>query len=106
VGALGPAASLPVSAELAEELANLRRVQEALRAGRGAEALRLLDAGSSRLDQGQLRQERLAAEVFAACQSGEVERARRAARRFLDENPATPSAARLQSSCVGAELGR
>jgi hypothetical protein len=106
VGSLGAAASLPVSAELAEELSNLRRVQEALRAGHGAEALRLLDTSSPRLDQGQLRQERLAAEVFAACQSGQLERARQAARRFLEENPATPSAARLQSSCVGPELGR
>lgn len=97
-------ASLPDSAELLEEVENLRRVQEHLRAGRGAEALRILDASSSRLGQGQLRQERLAAEVFAACQSGHTDRARDAARRFLRENPATPSAARLKTSCVGGEI--
>lgn len=96
--------ALPDSAELLEEVDNLRRVQEHLRAGRGAEALRVLDASSSRLGQGQLRQERLAAEVFAACQSGQTDRARAAARRFLRENPATPSAARLKTSCVGEEL--
>jgi hypothetical protein len=97
-------ASMSGSAELLEEVENLRRVQEHLRAGRGAEALRVLDASSSRLGQGQLRQERLAAEVFAACQSGQTERARDAARRFLNENPATPSAARLKTSCVGEEI--
>ena len=94
----------PSSAELLEEVETLRRVQEHLRAGQGAEALRVLDASSSRLGQGQLRQERLAAEVFAACGSGQIERARQAARRFVQENPATPSAARLKTSCVGAEL--
>jgi hypothetical protein len=97
-------ASMSGSAELLEEVENLRRVQEHLRAGRGAEALRVLDASSSRLGQGQLRQERLAAEVFASCQSGQTQRAREAARRFLKENPATPSAARLKTSCVGEEL--
>jgi hypothetical protein len=96
--------AMPLSAELLEEVETLRRVQEHLRAGRGAEALRVLDASASRLGQGQLRQERLAAEVFAACQSAQLERARQAARRFLQENPATPSAARLKTSCIGGEL--
>jgi hypothetical protein len=96
--------TLPDSAELLEEVNNLRRVQELLRAGRGVDALTVLDASSSRLGQGQLRQERLAAEVFAACQSGQGDRARDAARRFLLENPATPSAARLKTSCVGEEI--
>jgi hypothetical protein len=96
--------SLPVTAALLEEVATLRRVQGELRAGRGREALRLLDESSSRLGRGQLRQERLAAEVFASCQSGELDRARAAARRLLAENPATPSAERLKSSCVAGEL--
>jgi len=96
--------SLEVSADLREETALLGRVQQELRAGRGAEALRLLDASSTRLERGQLRQERLAAEVLAACQIGDLERARRSVRAFLAENPATPSAARLRSSCVGAEF--
>jgi hypothetical protein len=104
VAHLPSSGALPDSAELREEVENLSRVQEHLRAGRGAEALRVLDASSSRLGQGQLRQERLAAEVFAACQSGDKERARSAARRFLMENPATPSAARLKTSCVGEEI--
>jgi hypothetical protein len=96
--------SLEISADLREESALLARVQQELRAGRGADALRLLDASSPRLERGQLRQERLAAEVLAACQTGDVERARRGVRAFLAENPATPSAARLRSSCVGAEF--
>lgn len=100
-GVMPAVASMPISAALLEESALLKRVQEALRAGHGREALRLLDASPDRLKNGQLRQERLAAEVLAACQIGEVERARGAARRFLAENPATPSTARLAASCVG-----
>jgi hypothetical protein len=96
--------ALEASADLREETALLGRVQQELRAGRGAEALALLDASSTRLERGQLRQERLAAEVLAACQIGDLERARRSVRAFLAENPATPSAARLRSSCVGAEF--
>ena len=96
--------SLAGSADLHEETVLLRRVQQELRAGRGAEALRLLDATSPRLERGQLRQERLAAEVLAACQTGDIERARRSAQAFVSENPATPSAARLRSSCVGPEF--
>jgi hypothetical protein len=96
--------SLEASAALHEETALLKRVQQELRAGRGVEALRLLDASSARLERGQLRQERLAAEVLAACQAGELERARRSARAFAAENPATPSAARLRASCVGSEF--
>ena len=98
------AAGVEASADLQEETALLRRVQQELRVGRGARALELLDASSSRLERGQLRQERLAAEVLAACLVGDVERARRGARAFTAENPATPSAARLRSSCVGSEF--
>ncbi|HEX6271825.1 MAG TPA: hypothetical protein VFZ53_02240, partial [Polyangiaceae bacterium] len=96
--------SLEASAALHEEAALLQRVQQELRAGRGAEALRLLDASSERLERGQLRQERLAAEVLAACQTGDRARALQSARAFAAENPATPSAARLRGSCVGAEV--
>jgi len=96
--------SLEASAALHEEAVLLQRVQQELRAGRGAEALRLLDASSERLERGQLRQERLAAEVLAACQTGDRARALQSARAFAAENPATPSAARLRGSCVGAEV--
>jgi hypothetical protein len=58
------------------------------------------------LENGQLRQERLAAEVFAACQTGQVTRAERAARRFLSEHPATPAGERIRASCAGGALVR
>jgi hypothetical protein len=102
--ATGAAAGTLAAADLQEETALLRSVQQELRAGRGARALELLDTSSLRLERGQLRQERLAAEVLAACLVGDLERARRSARAFAAENPATPSLARLRSSCVGSEF--
>jgi hypothetical protein len=41
--------------------------------------------------------------VFAACQAGDLARARRAQGRFLSSYPNSPSAARVRASCVGAE---
>jgi hypothetical protein len=86
------------------ELEVLRRAQAELRAERGAAALRILDENAGRLAGGRLAQERLAVEVLAACQAGQLERARLAARRFHGENAATPAAARIRASCVGHEV--
>lgn len=80
----------------------LERVRRELRAGRGAQALALLDQTSGG---GQLGAERLAAEVFAACQAGRTERARRAAERFLRRYPAGALAARVRASCVELDRG-
>jgi hypothetical protein len=86
------------------ELEVLRRAQAELRAERGAAALRILDENAGRLAGGRLGQERLAVEVLAACQTGQLERARLAARRFHTGNAATPAAARIRASCVGHEV--
>lgn len=91
---------------LLEEIALLERVQTALRAGNGASALTLLDQSSPGPGSGQLGSERLAAEVFAACQLGDRERASRAARRFLKIYGAAPASARVRTSCAGGETGR
>lgn len=91
--------SVRIPTALSEELAVLRRVNAALRAGDGAGALAALDA-SAALDGGALHPERLAAEVLAACQAGQLQRARRAAERLLRHHASTPAAERVRSSCV------
>lgn len=89
---------------LVSELSLLERVQTELRAGRGAEALSLLDHGDRELEFKQLGAERLAAEVMAACQAGQHSRALAAGRRLMAERPPTPAAARVRTSCIGKEL--
>jgi hypothetical protein len=90
---------------LVPELALLEHVQSELRSGNGQRALQLLDRSSIDVEHSQLGAERLAAEVFAACQAGDLVRVRRAARRFLKEFPNSPSAARVRASCARAEGG-
>lgn len=94
----------PATGALGFELEVLRRAQAELRAEHGAAALRILDENAARLADGRLGQERLAVEVLAACQAGQLERARLAARRFHGENAATPAASRIRASCVGHEV--
>jgi hypothetical protein len=90
-------------ADLRQELALLERVQGELRAGNGARALELLD---ERPATRQLTTEYLAAEVFAACQIGQRDRARSAAERFLRSHPAGPLAMRVRNSCAGEKSNR
>jgi hypothetical protein len=90
---------------LAPELALLEHVQSELRSGNGRRALELLDRSSLDVEHSQLGAERLAAEVFAACQAGDLARVRRASARFLKEFPNSPSAARVRASCTRAEGG-
>ncbi len=86
---------------LEQELAALERVQAELRSGRGETALALLDSSRSRGTV--LAEERLAAEVFAACQAGQVERARRAAQSFLARNSGSFLTERVRRSCAFEE---
>lgn len=88
---------------LVQELTLLEKVQSELRAGHGAAALRLLDR-STPPEGGQLQAERLAAEVFAACQAGDVARARASARLFLSRYASSPASARVRSSCAGEQV--
>ncbi|MGC4087789.1 MAG: hypothetical protein QM756_07810 [Polyangiaceae bacterium] len=97
------AAARRKSTPLVQELTLLEKVQTELRAGRGAQALALLDSSATPAG-GQLQAERLAAEVFAACQAGDVGRARNAARSFLSRYPASPASGRVRGSCAGEEV--
>ena len=101
-----PPATNGSDSSLLEEIALLERVQVALRAGNGAQALSLLDQSSAANGSGQLGSERLAAEVFAACQVGDRQRASRAARRFFRDYPKTPASDRVRASCAGEDSGQ
>ena len=109
VGGEGEAYSTPSlggpvrqSSPLVQEITLLEKVQSELRAGHGRAALALLDKSAAPAG-GQLQAERLAAEVFAACQVGNVERARAAARLFLSKHASSPASARVKSSCAGEQ---
>lgn len=92
--------ALPSSAELEQELADLERVQAHLRSGRGEAALAVLDARASRATL--LTEESLASEVLAACQAGQMERARSAARTFFQRAHGSLLAERVRRSCAFA----
>ncbi len=95
-------------ASLRAELELISAVQAALRDGRPALALELVDRHAALYPRGQLETERLAAEAIAACQSGNEARGRRAALLFLQRDPASALAARVRSACPagGNDPGR
>ena len=94
-----------VTPGLAAELQLLTAAQTALRDGRGADALALLERYDRAFPVGQLLGERLAAEVFAACQQGNRARAARAAQRFLQNDSSSVLAGRVRRSCAFASGG-
>ena len=87
---------------LGEETASLGEAQRALKQGDGARAVALLDELAARHPTGVLREERLAARVFALCAADRVEEAREAGKRFLEELPASVQAERVRASCAFA----
>lgn len=91
---------------LRAELQLMSEVQAALRDNSGARALTLIERYDGAFPQGQLRGERLAAEVFAACQVGNVARAQGAAAQFLSRDSSSPLAKRVKGACINAEQGR
>lgn len=95
-----PSASASAGSPLRAELELMGQVQEALRDGQGARALSLIARYDARHPSGLLQTERLAAEVFAACQLGEKARAERAARAFLMRDRSSALAARVQKACA------
>lgn len=104
VGPIGPFETRSVDLaktdqRLRAELELMSEVQSALRDQQGARALRLIERHDAEFGQGQLQQERLAAEVFAACQVGDRSRARDAATRFLGSDRTSPLALRVQGAC-------
>ena len=95
-----PSLVAPPESALRSELDLMARVQEALRDNQGARALLLIASYDARHPSGVLASERLAAEVFAACQTGDRARARRAADRFLAQDGASSLAARVRNACA------
>ena len=94
-----PAPSSTVSPSLSAELLLMADVQRALRDGQATRALELVTRHAAEFPDGQLVNERLAAETFAACQSGEVARARRAAALFLERDSTSSLALRVRKTC-------
>lgn len=85
---------------LREETAELRRAQQALRAGNSQLALKLLSQQDQTFRQGALQQERSAARVLALCQSGHKDLARSEAERFEQRWPKSALVARVRTSCL------
>lgn len=94
-----PSAASSGAIALRAELLLLERMQGALRAGQASRALELVSQHEREFPQGQLRSERLATEVFAACQLGQLARARAATRHFLERDTASPLAQRVKAAC-------
>ncbi|KYF49516.1 hypothetical protein BE04_37450 [Sorangium cellulosum] len=73
--------------------------QGALRAGDAGRALALLEEHAAEFRAGTLRQERMAARVFALCALGRIDEARAEAARFLRDAPRSPLAERVRAAC-------
>ena len=101
-----PAASVaPAKANnaLNQELLLLSRAQGALSSGEVDRALALLDEHATTYPNGALREERMAARVFALCALGRQEEARAEAQQFVSMAPRSPMAARVRGACSGRE---
>jgi hypothetical protein len=94
-----PAGSPARSDRLAAETAELRAAQQAMRSGRPADALALLDQQDAFYRAGTLTQERAAARVLALCELGSVAAARAAAQTFEQRWPRSPLLARVRTAC-------
>jgi hypothetical protein len=94
-----PIVAAPESApapSLAQELAAVRKAQEAMLAGDARRALSIVRGSAGR----SLMAERVALEVFALCELGEVEQASERARAFFALAPTSPLAPRVARSCA------
>ena len=88
---------------LNQELMFLSRAQASLSAGDAARALALLDEHATTYPNGALREERMAARVFALCALGKQEEARAEAQQFVSMAPRSPLAARVRGACSWGE---
>jgi outer membrane protein assembly factor BamD (BamD/ComL family) len=91
------------SETLADEVKLLGRVHAAIQSHDGVQALRLLQNYDQQFIRPQLREERAAAGVLALCAAGNVEAARRAAKRFQSNWPRSPLMGRVIDSCVASQ---
>jgi hypothetical protein len=94
-------APLPSQApdRLLAETTDLRRAQQALRAGDPALALRLVREQDQQHAGGVLQQERAAVSIFALCESGQAARARSEAAKFEERWPSSALVGRVRASC-------
>lgn len=83
------------------ETRGLGEAHRALQSGDAERALSLLDKQSAAHAQGELREERAAARVFALCEAGKTGEAKTAAEAFLRESPRSPLAGRVRGACAG-----
>lgn len=89
---------------LNEELGLLARAQAALSSGQAAQALALLEEHAASYPDGALREERMAARVFALCALDRREEARAEAQQFVGNAPRSPLAARVRAACPAATI--
>ena len=96
--------SAPTQRKGPQFLEAVRLVQRAQRAVDGGEpllAMALLDELDARFPRELLNEERQATRVLALCESGQTDRAERAAQALAGQNPHSIYAARIEKSCIG-----
>ena len=91
--------SASTGAGLSDEARALAEVQRALREGKNARALTMVEGQQQRFTTGALGQERQAIKIVALCALGRVAEARSLAERFLLQAPRSPLAARVRMAC-------
>ncbi len=84
---------------LVEEIAILSRATSALRAGKPAEGLRLLNEHQRKFPNGRLAEERRAARIQALCALGNRTEAEAELARLAQSSPRSPHLARAQRAC-------
>ncbi|HVU05389.1 MAG TPA: hypothetical protein VHE30_26765 [Polyangiaceae bacterium] len=94
------AAAKPAASSLAAETALISEARAALGRGDAERALALLAEHERTYGSGALREERLAARVFALCALGRRAEAAATAATLLRESPGTPQRARVLDSCA------
>lgn len=94
--------TITVGPDLGPEVALMTKARAAMRAGRHAEALRLLDEHARTFPRGVFSSERELSRVTTLCGMDERDAAGEAARRYLRRKPAARE--RLEKTCVGDSL--
>jgi len=84
---------------LVEEIAILSKATSALRAGKPAEGLRLLEEHQRKFPKGRLAEERRAARIQALCALGKLAAAEAELARLAQSSPRSPHLARAQRAC-------
>jgi len=97
--AVSPVRRQPPVDPLVEEVAILSRATSALRAGRPAEGLRLLNEHQRKFPNGRLAEERRSARIQALCALGNRTEAEAELARLAQSSPRSPHLARAQRAC-------